>query len=688
MADGSIIIDTHIDNAQAQKDLANLRKKITKLSSDLGSKTSKQNAIASEMDKASAAAEETRNNIRQLKSEIASLEAVNLSENTSAQYLSAQSRLPELRARLDEQNAKLRTQGDAADKVAAEYEKITAEIDRISNELDEAGAKAKNLALEVTGGGGRESTAEALNRAATATTKFKKRIIELTKSALIFSVLTRALTVMRNWLGNAVAASEEASAAFAQFKGTLQGLAAPILNSVIPVLTRVVQVITQIISLLSRGVSALFGMTNKQALDNAKGLNAQQKALEGVGGAASDAEKQLASFDEINKLTEPSAGGGGGGGGEIAPTFEEIQLPEWLTETAQKLTDAFGRLREVWEKFKENPKAQKAFEIIKDFLKVLTKSAINGLTNTINALASLVELLDALAKGDWESAFEKFLGFLGDIATLLAAPTLDIAQWLLNAFGAEVDLDQWWKEDIAPYFTAKKHKKLWTDAYKGWDQGWKYVQSNNGVAMTAWWEEYISPWFTAEKWETLIGGIKGGIEAGWRVVNEVWKTTIGNWWSTNVAPWFTAGKWQSVVSGVKDGLVYGFKQAMNAVIDYINEGIRLINRGLIWQLYDGHRLILGKLDTIPNIPYLAEGAVIPPNREFMAVLGDQKSGTNIETPLSTMIEAFRTALNEGGYGGARTVVLEVDGRELGRATFDAYNAEARRLGVSLEVSNA
>ena len=51
-----------------------------------------------------------------------------------------------------------------------------------------------------------------------------------------------------------------------------------------------------------------------------------------------------------------------------------------------------------------------------------------------------------------------------------------------------------------------------------------------------------------------------------------------------------------------------------------------------------------------KIPRLAQGGVIPPNSEFMAILGDQKRGTNIETPLDTMIQAFKTALAESGGG--------------------------------------
>jgi uncharacterized protein YfkK (UPF0435 family) len=59
------------------------------------------------------------------------------------------------------------------------------------------------------------------------------------------------------------------------------------------------------------------------------------------------------------------------------------------------------------------------------------------------------------------------------------------------------------------------------------------------------------------------------------------------------------------------------------------------------------------IPTIPEIkiPRLAKGAVIPTNSEFMAILGDQKRGVNIETPLQTMIDAFNTALDNRNTGG-------------------------------------
>lgn len=63
-------------------------------------------------------------------------------------------------------------------------------------------------------------------------------------------------------------------------------------------------------------------------------------------------------------------------------------------------------------------------------------------------------------------------------------------------------------------------------------------------------------------------------------------------------------------------------------------------------------------------PRLAQGAVIPPNREFLAVLGDQKSGTNIEAPLDTIVAAFREVM--GDRNGEPKIELRVylDSREI------------------------
>ena len=51
-----------------------------------------------------------------------------------------------------------------------------------------------------------------------------------------------------------------------------------------------------------------------------------------------------------------------------------------------------------------------------------------------------------------------------------------------------------------------------------------------------------------------------------------------------------------------------------------------------------------RLPPMPGIPYLAQGAVLPANKPFMAMVGDQRHGTNIEAPLTTIQEAVATVM--------------------------------------------
>ena len=85
-----------------------------------------------------------------------------------------------------------------------------------------------------------------------------------------------------------------------------------------------------------------------------------------------------------------------------------------------------------------------------------------------------------------------------------------------------------------------------------------------------------------------------------------------------------------------------------------------------------------------SIPKLAEGAVIAPNQPFLAMLGDQHSGTNIETPLSTMKQAFNESIAENG-GGAVQVEINFTGSlaQLGRVLQPVVTAESTRQGPSI-----
>ena len=64
-------------------------------------------------------------------------------------------------------------------------------------------------------------------------------------------------------------------------------------------------------------------------------------------------------------------------------------------------------------------------------------------------------------------------------------------------------------------------------------------------------------------------------------------------------------------------------------------------------------------------------------------MGDQKQGTNIETPLDTMVQAFRQALSEGGYNDKSEAYLVLDRDVLGKVVYKLNKAEGNRIGVNL-----
>lgn len=149
-------------------------------------------------------------------------------------------------------------------------------------------------------------------------------------------------------------------------------------------------------------------------------------------------------------------------------------------------------------------------------------------------------------------------------------------------------------------------------------------------------------------------------------------------------------EFQTALTGVTDA----FRQGMNGVLGYaeltFNRLIISMNK-ILEQLNTMMSMMAALSGTaftpVPampsiSIPRLAMGAVIPPNREFLAVLGDQKSGTNIEAPLDTIVQAFRMALREGGAGGNNTAVMEVDGTTFAKLIYKLNNQEQSRVGVS------
>lgn len=204
--------------------------------------------------------------------------------------------------------------------------------------------------------------------------------------------------------------------------------------------------------------------------------------------------------------------------------------------------------------------------------------------------------------------------------------------------------------------------------------------------------EVIPNWDAiTNKVKEILEGIKNAVASAWNWLDRLTGGFLSDIWNAFnqtfgglidfIAGIFT-GDWQRVWNGVKDifsgiwnGLVAIAKAPINGIIALINGAINAINwvidgiNSLSFDLPDwlGGAHIGFNIGKISNIPYLAQGAVIPPNRAFMAVLGDQTNGRNLEAP-----EALIRQIVREETGGNEIVALLQDILEATRAGRKMY----------------
>ena len=753
MADGKIVVQAEIDAKKAQKELDSLTKKIDGMEEKLNKSTGEQSGIKAQLDAAKESAKQTETAIKSLRSEAERLRQITSGEVSASPdaYISAYSRQAEVAAQIKEQEALLRQQDKDVESLDNKYARITDKVNEQSAALDTAKQRAAELTKEITGASDASARMElAAKKVSDSMNTFSKRVSGLFKRVLVFSLITRALQSLRTWLGKTIMQNEEARAAVARLKAAFLTLAQPILQVVIPVFVKLVNILTQVVTAIAKFFGMLSGKSWASQKSAAQGLNEEQKALEGVGSAAEDASKSMASFDEINQLTDNSASAAGGGAGgaastEIAPDFSNLDMAE------DKLHDILGLVGAI-------AAGLLAWKIASLFTNDLSK--IWGIALAVAGAFALVYFwLDAWNNG---IDLQNFLGMLAGLAALavglaiafgpiaagialvvggLAMLVVGIKDVIENGFnlvntltiiagllaagiGISLLTGSWIPLLIAGFLAALVALVSFTGHGEELIQGLKNIIDGFG--------KFFKGVFTGDM-KLAVEGIKQiweGMKQTWNaIVNSIrdaWKAFI-DWLRTSNIPFIAqffnrigilmsnlyasikqilsgivkfvsgvfTGNWTKAWEGVTEifkGIWNGIVSIVETAINFIVSGVNLLISALNtihFEIPDWVPLIGGKsfgisIPMVANVqlPRLAEGAVIPPNREFMAVLGDQKNGTNIETPLETMVQAFKQAMNESG-GRSQTIILQLNGREFARAVYKANNEETQRVGVRL-----
>lgn len=788
-ADGSVIIKADIDDKQAQRELNALTKKIDALQEKLNSKKSNRDFLANRAADLTDSLAKEQEKLAHMKSGDEFFTSFHVDRQTEL--------VKSLQAEWKSVNKKLDTQNDKI----AEAERA---IDR---EKEKAGQLATQIAAAKERTTGFSAAAEEADKRLK---KFSDRVKVLARRVLVFSLITRALRSLKDYMWEAIQTNDEAMAAVGRLKGALRTLAQPILNVLIPAFTVLVNVITQVVNALSKLVSMIFGTTADESARAAENLYNQQKALSGVGGAAKKASKSLASFDEINKLSGDSSGGGGGAGapnfvssmkdqisavaslfvgagllalGAIL-TFSGINIPLGIALMAIGALTIYSAVSENWGAIKEALQGElgSIVAIVSVALLALgaifvfggvniplglgllvlgavglaatiaanwgvIKEALQGEVGQIVAVVSTALLalgavllftgagialglglilvgaagLAAAIVPNWESIIEALQGPLGEVIGIISAALLVLGVVLLfTGAGVPLGLGLIAVGAVGLAAAIAPNWNFLLDKLKGVWEGIKAWFNNTVIGGLLKAKEKIAEWGhnvigkvkdvlgihspsteTTQMGDYMMQGLANGINENQGLVLEQFQLVLDNIdaeflvWEENFMTGFSKFSaefnkaWLAHWSLTNRNFVIqwnyiidSFQRGINNVIDGLNRLVAAANSlsDLTGRHYGSvSRVNIAKLP----IPKLATGAVIPPNREFMAVLGDQKSGTNIETPLATMVQAFKQALAESGYGGSNEAVLVLDKDVLGKVVYRLNKAEGTRIGVNL-----
>lgn len=643
-ADGSVIIKADIDDKQAQKELNALEKKIEALQEKLTNKKSARDTLFNQANNLGAQLDQAKAKLAQMKGggEFFTSDAIKQQE---ASVASMEKEWNAMNDKLDKQNAAIR-EGEA------ELDRMKAKSGELGKQLGNTGKNAGKIQ-------------EGLDKASQGMEAFTKRVKMLAKRALVFTIIARALAALRDWLADVVAVNGEARDAIAQLKGALLTLAQPLVQIIIPAFTALVKVLATVVSFIANIVSALFGTTAKESANAAKSLNDQKNAYKGVGGAAKSASKQLASFDEINKLS----GEGGGGSGIIHPDFSTAANFAFLDKIADKLK-----------------------KIGQDI---------------VNLFKDVTGFIGNVFSGDWGAALDNIINFVSHARILLA----DLLDFVGYIFGAIIDtiIEKCGLAGtpVGDMLTGIKDivqgaLGLISGILTGYLEKMKQsvIQMLTGVKTFVF---GIWDWFKLGL-TSLLDWLDGKTNGRFHEIIELAKTYVSDVidgvkqifggfidFLTGV---FTLD-WEKAWEGIKEI----FRGIWNTIVGVLEAAVNLIIKGINWLISKLNSLQIKIPDWLGGgsfgfnirpiaelqIPRLAKGAIIPPNREFMAVLGDQKQGTNIEAPADLIRQIVREEINNFGGGEDITIKFTGDLAQLARVLSPEITRQQRNRQRALGV---
>ncbi|MEG0899511.1 MAG: hypothetical protein RSF40_07375 [Oscillospiraceae bacterium] len=545
--------------------------------------------------------------------------------------------------------------------------KLNAKLDTYKTKLSEAESSTKAY------GNATSSTGKKVS----AMTRLIKMSIQALAMMALFKIvqtitdgLTEGVQNLAKYSNKYNAVISQLKSANTQFKNSIATAVAPLVQMATPYLVTFIEKLAKVADTVAQVSAALFG--NATVYVRSKKVN--QDYAEGLDKTKKKVDDLTSSIDELNIAGKDESLSSGSG--ELSPNdmFDTVTIGDDAQSIASKIKKAFEPLKPVLDNLKtsfeglktaidsleDNPNFNKIKEFAYDLAKLGVKMIIDGVADALVAMSKGIDMVNNALSGDWSGAFKSYVETMDGIVQTIRHP-FETLNGFINGKIEGLKISEGAKTAFKTY---------------------------GSLALTGFMDG-----ITRGLWSKIIGW--GSI-----IINAV-KTALDIHSPSKVFEWLG--------TMCKDGFINAiltmaqripqiFKDVINGVITIFEKGINFIISSLSILKFDipdkiskaiGIKSFGFNVDPI-KLPRLAKGDVIPPNNEFLAILGDQKRGVNIEAPADLIAQIVRENSGAGSVDILIQIlqaiknidfqaVVNVNDREIARAS----NAGNKSLGYAI-----
>ena len=327
------------------------------------------------------------------------------------------------------------------------------------------------------------------------------------------------------------------------------------------------------------------------------------------------------------------------------------------------------------------PVAAKIIDVVGTTAIKVIKSLIKIIGDVADTLSGIIDFLVGVFTGNWELAWQGIKeiadgawNFIKDVVSGAWEIIKTVTKGALNIIKTVINT-AWNAIKTATSTVWNAIKKTLSGLWNVLKTTAKTVFDAIKTKVTGIWDKIKDK--TSRTWESVTTFVSTKVE------------TI----KTAITDKFNAAR--DAVKSAFEGIVDFIKRPINQAINIVNNAIGVINNAIggiesafsfgPWDVPTPFgRKRIGFHATFPRvgtIPYLASGAVIPPRSEFLAVLGDQKKGNNLEAPESLLRQIVREESGKGNNSGnTYNVTVNASGRKLLDIIIDEAELRRRRNG--------